>query len=437
MGQGQSKFVFFFSSLLMAIDASSMSISLPTFADAFNVPLSSTQWVITIYMLTMASTVLVFATIGDKSNHKSVYQLGLLSFVGGSLLCLFAINYPILLFGRFILAIGASMIVATSVPIMTEVYGVDQKTKAFALLTSGSAIGAVTGPYITGYLLGLHGQQGAFILAASGMAVITILSVFRKNQIKKTSLSLDWTLYAYFCFSITTILLAINQNLFWLIIALFFSYKLTSRLLRKGYLNTINRMSSAFPLLVNLLMFASIFFHVLIPSFLQIQRNKSPELAGQAMMIYFGSIFIGTRAASYLEQFLHCRIGATLGGLISSIALLLLGLLLDQQTLPAILSLLGFAGLGLGLFIPFNGSIVLHSFSSQSGLAGGLIATSRSLGIALGVAAALQSQRIFNSYSQPFFIAAVLALTSCMISFFATRGISVDKILPSTYDEFD
>ena len=133
-------------------------------------------------------------------------------------------------------------------------------------------------------------------------------------------------------------------------------------------------------------------------------------------MIYFASVFIGTRLAAFLDRRISCRAGALLGVITSSVALGLMAFVLEQRSITQILVLLGLTGLGLGIFIPFNGSMVLAAFGKNAtGYGGGLIATLRSLGIALGVALALQLQPLLHSFSKPFFVGAGLSFIALVL----------------------
>jgi MFS family permease len=409
--------------LLVALDVSSMPVSLPFFSSAHGVDLGDTQWALTAYMLIQASTVLIFAHWGDHTGHWKMLRAGAAAFAAGALISLLAPNFPVLVGGRIVLAAGSGMLVASSVPLIVAVFGRDRRTQAMALLTSASSLGAAIGPLVTGFLLGVSGWRGAFGVTSVGMLIVFAALWLKSPRDEKPARSFqpDWFTAGLFSATIASLLFAISRDAVWAAPALVFGMGLIWRLATRY--SAIRLVLEAplkwVPLISIFFFFAAVFFHVLVPSHLQLERRLGPELAGQIMMIYPVSVFIGTRLAAYLSRLgrlFSGRTGSAFGALLSAAALALMSLATSATSLIPIMILLSLIGLGLGIFIPFNSAYILGIFpKDSSGLAGGLIATFRSLGIAIGVAIALESQSLIGTFSTPFLFGAALAALAAMI----------------------
>jgi hypothetical protein len=73
---------------MATLDPSIVTISLPTVARAFGVPLSSlVEWVIIVYLVTTVAVLLTAGRLADMIGHKAAWIAGLVLFTGSSALC--------------------------------------------------------------------------------------------------------------------------------------------------------------------------------------------------------------------------------------------------------------------------------------------------------------------------------------------------------------
>src|SRR5665647_2591977 len=72
---------------MAVLDSTIVNVSLPKIMSSFGVGLSTIQWVITAYMLSMAVMLPTSGWLADKFGYKRVYFWGLFLFTFGSLLC--------------------------------------------------------------------------------------------------------------------------------------------------------------------------------------------------------------------------------------------------------------------------------------------------------------------------------------------------------------
>ena len=94
-------------------------------------------------------------SLADRYGRKPIILLGLMTFIFGSILCLCAINYPMLLLGRFLQGIGIAAPSILSFLIIADAYALKKQQFYMAMLNAvmntAAAIAPVAGSYITLY----------------------------------------------------------------------------------------------------------------------------------------------------------------------------------------------------------------------------------------------------------------------------------------------
>ena len=73
--------------LISTIDGSIVNISLQTFVNAFGSPLSTVEWVVLAYLLTLTCLLLLVGRIGDMFGKRRIYAAGFVIFTLASVLC--------------------------------------------------------------------------------------------------------------------------------------------------------------------------------------------------------------------------------------------------------------------------------------------------------------------------------------------------------------
>src|SRR6202023_323812 len=91
---------------MVLLDASIVTVALPTIQADLHANLSDLQWVVDAYTLPFAALLLTAGTLGDRFGRKRIFLGGLVLFLLGSLLCGFAPTLGWLLFGRVVQGVG-------------------------------------------------------------------------------------------------------------------------------------------------------------------------------------------------------------------------------------------------------------------------------------------------------------------------------------------
>jgi DHA2 family multidrug resistance protein len=150
--------------LMSALDASIVNVSIPAIMADFGSSLDDIEWVITSYMLAFAALMPVTAWLRDRMGHKSLYVLSLLVFTSGSLLCGVAWNLPTLILARIVQAVGGGAITPTGMAMITETFEPHERGRALGFWGMGAVMGPAFGPTVGGYLTKHFGWPSIFLI---------------------------------------------------------------------------------------------------------------------------------------------------------------------------------------------------------------------------------------------------------------------------------
>ena len=105
---------------MLLIDVTIVNVALPDIQRDLDASLSSLQWVVDAYALTLASFLLVFGSIGDRLGRRRVFSIGFGLFIVASALCGLSSDPTMLNFGRGLQGAGAAAMFATSLALIAQ-----------------------------------------------------------------------------------------------------------------------------------------------------------------------------------------------------------------------------------------------------------------------------------------------------------------------------
>jgi len=138
---------------MAVLDSTIVNVSLPKIMSSFGVGLSTIEWVITGYMLSMAVMLPTSGWLADKFGYKKVYFWGLFLFSFGSLLCGLSNDENTLIISRVIQGLGAGVIQPIGMAIITREFPARQRGLALGFWSIAAAASVSFGPLIGGYIV--------------------------------------------------------------------------------------------------------------------------------------------------------------------------------------------------------------------------------------------------------------------------------------------
>jgi EmrB/QacA subfamily drug resistance transporter len=388
--------------LMGQLDASIVTVALPTLQRSFHASVGAVTWVGLSYLLVLVATVTAVGRFADMWGRKLLYVYGFVLFVVASAACGLAPDLVTLCLFRALQAVGAAMLQANSLAIIVLCVPARSLGRAIGLQGAAQALGLALGPTVGGLLLAAGGWRWIFFVNVPFGLVGTLaaLALVPRSQNLAARVRFDWRGLGLFVPTVAALLLALSfgADQGWgspLIIGLFAATVVLAAtfvaaerrdadpmldlglLARPRFAAGIGSAIGSYLVMFGVLL--------LVPFYLERSLGFGANRAGlelMAMPVAFGLVapFAGRLAD---------RTGArplTVGGM----ALVVAGLGVAGGARPGtagLVVLLGAIGIGLGLFTsPNNASIMGAAPGTQAGMASGVLNMSRGLGTSLGLA---------------------------------------------------
>ena len=166
--------------LIVGLDVTIVNVALPAIHRSFGASVSGLQWTIDAYTLTIASLLMLSGSTADRIGRRKVFQIGLVVFSAGSLLCALAPTLQLLIAARVLQAIGGSMLNPVAMSIIRNVFD-DPRERAQAIGVWGAMIGLsmALGPIVGGALVDSLGWRWVFLVNVPvGLLALALTAMF-------------------------------------------------------------------------------------------------------------------------------------------------------------------------------------------------------------------------------------------------------------------
>jgi EmrB/QacA subfamily drug resistance transporter len=388
---------------MSALDGSVVNATLPIIRRALGSDVATIEWVVTIYLLVVSGLLLSFGRLGDLRGHKRVYVTGFGIFIAGSALCGFAPSAGALVAARAVQAVGGAMLFANSAAILTTNFPPESRGRVLGLQATMTYLGLTTGPSVGGLLTSWLGWRSIFYINLPiGLLALALSARFiPDDRPGRRTERFDLPGAAAFMAGLTLLLLALNQGHAWgwvslPIIALF----VVALAVLAGFIALERRVPApmldlslfgrrlfsvaAASAVLNYICLYSITF--VLPFYLIQGRGLGPAQAGLILTAQPLVMAVVAPLSGALSDRIGSRLLSPLGMLILSVGLFLLSRLGPASPVSQIMAGLAVAGFGTGMFISPNTSALMGTAPrGRQGIASGILATARNVGMALGV----------------------------------------------------
>jgi EmrB/QacA subfamily drug resistance transporter len=389
---------------MSALDGSVVNIILPVLNDYFKGNVASVEWVVVIYLLVVSSLLLTFGRLGDLHGHKGMYAGGFLIFVTASAVCGLSPTVTVLVAARAIQAVGAAMLFANSPAILTRNFPPQQRGQALGLQAMMTYLGLTVGPSLGGWLTQTISWRAVFYINVPIGVLAFIFSLVIIPADKPDggqSERFDWSGALLFSAGLGALLLGLNQGDAWgwaspavlgcaagalILLGIFLRVELhtPSPMLELSLFNQRVFSASTASAVANYICLYCVIF--LMPFYLLQGRGLNPAQAGLLLTAQPIIMAIVAPISGSLSDRIGSRLLSTLGMLVMGAGIFLLAMLKPDASNGAILIGLAVTGLGTGIFISPNTSALMGSAPRQrQGIASGILATARNVGMVLGV----------------------------------------------------
>jgi EmrB/QacA subfamily drug resistance transporter len=135
------------------LDGTVVNVALPAIADDLDASVSSLQWTLDAYLVTLSALLLLGGSLGDRLGRRRVFVGGLGGFVVASVLCGLAPNTGALIAARALQGAGAAFLVPGSLAIISASFHPDDRSRAVGSWSGLAGVSSALGPLLGGWLI--------------------------------------------------------------------------------------------------------------------------------------------------------------------------------------------------------------------------------------------------------------------------------------------
>ncbi|WP_026892461.1 MFS transporter [Lacrimispora aerotolerans] len=387
---------------MATLDSSIVNVALPQMSELLSVSSEAIAWVVTIYLLVVVGTILIFGRLGDFLGKTRIFLYGVLVFTAGSLLCGISHSFMQLIISRGIQALGAAAAMGTNQGIITQVFPVNERGKALGISGTAVALGSMAGPPLGGFIIHSFAWEYIFLINVPIGIIVYILGIKILPRSKKAAgQPFDRRGSVLFFFSIASLFfsLIMGRNygygsplilggfFFFLVSFLLFLYLESRTEVPLLPLSLFRNSLFSISILCAFLSFVALSSAtIILPFYLQDTLKYSPAFTGIILMVSPVILAVVAPLSGYLSDKIGSEILTFAGLSLTGIGLCLMSTLTERTEISVLVVYLAVMSVGNGLFQSPNNSITMSTApKNMLGICGSVNALIRNLGLISGV----------------------------------------------------
>jgi EmrB/QacA subfamily drug resistance transporter len=141
------------SSFISFLDATVINVALPAISRELGGELSSQQWVVDAYLITLGAVILLAGSLSDVFGRRRVLFVGLLGFGVTSLACAFSPTIEFLIVSRGLQGVAGALLVPSSLALILATFSGPAQSRAIGTWTAFTSVANIAGPILGGVLV--------------------------------------------------------------------------------------------------------------------------------------------------------------------------------------------------------------------------------------------------------------------------------------------
>jgi EmrB/QacA subfamily drug resistance transporter len=198
---------------MLLLDITIVNVALPSIQRDLHASLSSLQWVVDAYALTLASFLLVFGSLGDRLGRRRIFSIGFAVFTVASLLCGLASDPTVLNLFRALQGVGGAAMFATALALIAQEF--EGRERASAIGIWGATVGGAVaiGPLVGGVITDAFGWEWIFFVNVPiGVAAIVLTETRLANVAASDPQPIDWAGLTTFSLSLFALIFGLIRG---------------------------------------------------------------------------------------------------------------------------------------------------------------------------------------------------------------------------------
>ncbi|MDH8822293.1 DHA2 family efflux MFS transporter permease subunit [Staphylococcus warneri] len=162
-----------FGMFIAILNQTLLNVSLPKINTEFNISASTGQWLMTGFMLVNGILIPISAFLFNKYSYRKLFIIGLVLFTIGSLICAISMNFPVMMSGRILQAIGAGILMPLGSNVIVTIFPPEKRGVAMGTMGIAMILAPAIGPTLSGYIV----QNYDWNLMFYGMFFIGLVAI--------------------------------------------------------------------------------------------------------------------------------------------------------------------------------------------------------------------------------------------------------------------
>ena len=391
--------------VLVQLGLAPITVALPALSAAVGVDAATGSWLLTVFILALAGSLLVAGRLGDLIGHRSMFAGGAGLYAAGSLVAGLGPGFETLLLGRGVQGVGAAMISGNNLAILTRAVPSGERGRAMGLLAFCSSLAGLVSSGLAAVVVNLGDWRWLFLpLVPLALFVGIRARALPAAESSVAASRIDWAGAATLVVAISALALALNHPhgassetimpVFHQVLpavavvaaAVFIVVERRARppLMDWARLRTIPFAASVgVNWILHMVMMAAMFLGPVL-----IERGLG--MGGLASSTLYLTVLASVVTTTLLGGWLHDRARwphlRTMAAAVVGVGMLLWAVAALAESYAGMLAVALFTGSGNGILLAVNNTVIMGTLPGRfRGAASGMLETTRHFGHALGV----------------------------------------------------
>ena len=389
--------------LMSVMNSNIVNIALPSITSYFNVGVAQSQWIVSVYFLTITAMFLIFGKISEYTGKTKLFISGFVLFTVSSLACGLSASLDQLILFRIFQAFGASMIFSISTAIIMDVFPDGEKGRALGYQASVVAIGMIIAPALGGFIVDWLGWEYIFFvnIPLGIVGLVSALKYLKIEEHKSKRLNMDWIGSSMFILLMVALILFMGELsdvgskmiviygfilLLSLLIFILRELNCEEPLLDLSLFKVNRFIKPAIGLI--LFFVASNMINIVYPFyFVDVLKWNATEV-GLTLGIMAVMLLLVSPVSGWIYDRYKFRNLSSLGALITGLTILVFAYMLLIGNITCSMVSMAVIGAACALFMVPNNTDVMTSLPRKTNVLSSVTATFRNFGVFLGVSLA-------------------------------------------------
>ncbi|RKP58035.1 DHA2 family efflux MFS transporter permease subunit [Cohnella endophytica] len=165
-----------------------LNVAMPKMMDDLGISANTIQWLSTGYLLVNGVLIPVSAYLIDRFTTRQLFITAISLFTAGTILCMFAQSFEVVLTGRLIQAAGAGILMPLMSVIFLTIFPIQERGKAMGMMGLAMIFAPAVGPTLSGWVVEHYDWRVLFYIILPISLFALIFGIISMRNVTKTSL---------------------------------------------------------------------------------------------------------------------------------------------------------------------------------------------------------------------------------------------------------